>query len=73
MYRIVGSKHPVLPVDEKPSCLQATLASKELQRSSHTVPQASFQQISTRPLPAIVLPASLMSPLLHRSIIIVQT
>ena len=38
-----------LPVVENPSCLQATMASKGLQESSHTVPQALLLQISTRP------------------------
>ena len=52
----------VLPEGENPSCLQATVASKVDQKSSHTVPQTSFQQISTRPSYGVVPPTSLMSP-----------
>ena len=52
---------------EYPSCLQTTLASKIDHPSSHTVPQASFMQISTRPSSSKVPPTSLMSPSLHRA------
>ena len=48
---------------ENPSCLQATLASLVDHRPSQTVPQVSFQQISTRPCLGTALPTSLMSPL----------
>ena len=51
-----------LPDGENPSCLQATIASKPDQKSSHTVPQTSFQQTSTRPSYWLVPPTSLMSP-----------
>ena len=51
-----------LPVVEYPSCLQATCASNPDQKSSHTVPQVSFQHTSTRPSYWFVPPTSLMSP-----------
>ena len=46
---ILASLHKYVPVDEKPSWLQATLASVVPHRSSHTVPHALLLQISTRP------------------------
>lgn len=55
----------VLPLDEKPSCLQATAASKALQKSSHTVPQALLLQTSTRPSLELLPPTSRMSPVVQ--------
>ena len=51
---------------EKPSCVQTTLASTPLQRSSHTVPQAPLLQSSTRPwLGLAPVPANLRSPVVQ--------
>ena len=48
---------------ENPSCLQATFASVELQKSSHTVPHWLFKQTSTRPWEELdPNPASLIAP-----------
>ena len=65
----------MLPIIENPSCLQTTLASFELQRLSHTVPQTSLIQISTRPLPWTALPWTALpckrkSPILHAIILV---
>ena len=51
-----------IPVEENPSCLQATCASVVPHESSHTVPHWLLLQTSTRPSRAFVPPTSLMSP-----------
>jgi len=57
-----------LLVPEYPSCLQATRASKELQKSSHTVPHMLKRHISTRPRSGLVPPTSLMLPWLQGAV-----
>ena len=52
----------LLPVEENPSWLQATLASSTPQRSSHTVPHVPLMQTSTRPSKKVEPPTSLTSP-----------
>ena len=53
----------ILPDEENPNCLQTTLASVELQKSSHTVPHLPLTQTSTRPSREEEPPTSLISPL----------
>ena len=50
------------PESEYPSCLQTTLASLPLQKSSQTVPQALALHTSTRPSIWLTPPTSLTSP-----------
>ena len=53
---------------EYPCCLHTTLASTAVNKSSHTVPQASFMQTSTRPSSSKVPSSSLISPSLHKAV-----
>ena len=55
----------ILPLGENPSCLQITLASSGPHLSSHTVPQCSLKQISTRPSDSDRPPTSLISSFWH--------
>ena len=52
----------LVPLGEKPSCLQTTMASGAFQRSSHTVPYTSLLQSSTRPSRDEEPPTSLIRP-----------
>ena len=54
-----------IPYLEKPSCLQATLASLGVQKLSQIEPQVSLKQTSRRPSIELAVPATLKSPLLH--------
>ena len=57
----------LIPVGEKPSCLQATLASGVPHESSHTVPHCMLLQISTLPSIEFDPTRSLMSPFEQRA------
>ena len=57
----------LIPVGEKPSCLQATLASGVPHESSQTVPHCMLLQISTLPSIEFDPPRSLMSPFEQRA------
>ena len=54
--------HEHTPASEKPSCLQATLASTRKKKSSQTVPHWFKLQTSSRPVWLLAPPTSRRSP-----------